>query len=63
MYRPDYFLLDEKEKLLTMTAAARPAESEAGPGVVILETQATLCTCRSADDAKLIAKLWNGAEV
>lgn len=63
MYRPDYFLPDEKEKLLTLTAAARSEESEAGPGVVILETQATLCTCRNAADAKLIAKLWNGASI
>jgi len=49
----------ENEILLTQTAALRKADSEAGPGVVLVPLNKTLCRTEDEDQARLIVKLFN----
>ena len=57
------FSQEERELLLTDTAAVRRAGDEDHPaGVVLLKARRTLCVC-AEEDAKLIVKLFNHSPV
>ncbi len=52
------FSQQENELLITQTAAVRAEDSTLGPGVVLVPSGKTLCSCTETH-ARLIAKLFN----